>query len=193
MRAFSGERFVSQPSMRRGASALCLNLIFASAICAATEDELFEEHHAHEHGVATLEVALDASQLVLQFRSPAMNLLGFEHSPRSTQDNASVSRALGWLRDPATQFQPSTEAGCRVVKSAVTPPDWKNASEHSEFAASYEFTCQRPAALRHLNVRLLQHVDADMKIEAQVATPAGQHSAELTRADSRLLLRMRPK
>lgn len=174
-------------------SPLWLALIFASPMSAATEDELFEEHHAHEHGVAALDVAVEAAQLVLQFRSPAMNLLGFEHSPRSAQDNAAVSRALGWLRDPAAQFQPSTDAGCRIVKSEVIPPDWKHSSEHSEFAASYEFTCQRPAALQHVDVRLLQHLNADMKIEAQVATPAGQHSANLSRANTRLSLRARPK
>jgi hypothetical protein len=180
---------VSQRFNSRGASAVCLTLIFASAMCAATEDELFEEHHAHEHGVATLDVAVDASQLVLQFRSPAMNLLGFEHRPRSAQDNAAVARALGWLRDPAAQFRPSIDAICTVVKSEVTPPDWQHSSEHSEFAANYEFNCRQPAALQHLDVRLLQHLDEHMKIEVQVASPAGQHSTELTRGNTRLALR----
>jgi hypothetical protein len=184
---------VSQPSRSRGASVLCLTVVCATATHAAAEDESFEEHHAHEHGVASLEVAVEASRLVLQFRSPAMNLLGFEHRPRSDQDNAAVSRALAWLRDPVSQFQPSIDAGCRVVKSEVTPPDWQHSSEHSEFSASYEFKCQRPAALQHVDVRLLQHLDADMKIEAQVASPAGQHSAELNRANARLALRMRLK
>lgn len=177
----------------RKASALSLTLVFATATGAGAEDELFEEHHAHEHGIATLEVAVDASQLVLQFRSPAMNLLGFEHQPRSVRDNAAVSRAVEWLRNPAAQFQPSSDAGCRIVKSEVTPPDWEHSTDHSEFAASYEFHCQRPAALQHLDVRLLQHLDADMKIEVQVASPDGQHSTELTRSNTRLALRTRPK
>lgn len=184
---------MSQRSMGRKASALCLALAGATAICAAADDELFEEHHAHEHGVATLEVALEASRLVLQFRSPGMNLLGFEHRPRSAQDDAAVSRAMGWLRDPAAQFQPSTDAGCRVVNSAITAPDWEHSAEHSEFAAEYEFDCQRPAALKHLDVQLLKHLEADTKIEAQIASPEGQHSAELTRANTRLALRTRPK
>jgi hypothetical protein len=184
---------VSHRSRSRGAGVLCLTLVCATAMPAAAEEDAFEEHHAHEHGVASLEVAVEASRLVLQFRSPAMNLLGFEHQPRSAQDNAAVARALGLLRDPVAQFQPSIDAGCRVVKSEVTPPDWRHSSEHSEFFASYEFTCLRPAALQDLDVRLLQHLDADMKIEAQVASPTGQHSAELTRASARLALRTRPR
>ena len=156
----------------RRASALCLSLMCVTAMCAAADDELFEEHHAHEHGVATLEVAVEASQLVLQFRSPAMNLLGFEHSPRSAQDNAAVSRAMKWLRNPAAQFQPSADARCAVTKSAVTSPDWERSTEHSEFAATYEFNCQQPAALRHLEVRLLEQLVPDVKLEVQVASSA---------------------
>lgn len=183
---------MSQPSMRRGIT-FCLALACGTIMGASAEDEPFEEHHAHEHGVATLEVAVEATQLVLQFRSPAMNLLGFEHPPRSAQDQAAVSRATGWLRQPATQFQPSAEAACRLVKSEVTAPDWKHSSEHSEFSASYEFNCRQPAALRYLDVQLLRLLDADMKIEAQVASTQGQHTAELTRANPRLPLQTRPK
>jgi hypothetical protein len=158
-------------------------------MCAADEDEWFEDHHAHEHGVATLDVAVHASQLVLQFRSPAMNLLGFEHAPRSTQDNAAVSRALKWLRDPSAQFRPSADARCTVTKSEVVPPQWERSAEHTEFAANYEFSCERPPALQHLDVRLLEQLVPDVKLEVQVASPAGQHSAELTRSNTRLALR----
>lgn len=182
---------MSKRCVRHWTKALCLTLGCATAMCAAAEEDPFEEHHAHEHGVATLGVAIDARQLAIQFRSPAMNLLGFEHRPRSAQDQAAVSRALALLRAPATQFQPSSDAGCRVVKSEVTPPDWAHSAEHSEFAANYEFDCERPAALRQLDVRLLQHLDADVKIEAQVASSEGQRSAELTRSNPRLSLRAR--
>lgn len=179
--------------MRRNAGALCLAFLCATPMCFAADDELFEEHHAHEHGTATLDVAVDASQLAVKFRSPAMNLLGFEHRPRSAQDNAAVTRAMGWLRDPAAQFQPSSDAGCRIVSSEVTPPDWQHSSEHSEFAASYEFTCQRPAALRQLDVRLLQQLAEHVKIAVQVASPEGQHSAVLTHSNTRLVLRTGPQ
>ena len=184
---------MSKRCLRHGAMALCLTFVYATAMPAAAEDDLFEEHHAHEHGVATLEVAIEAAQLAIQFRSPAMNLLGFEHRPRSAQDQAALSRALGWLRDPAAQFQPSNDAGCRVAKSEVTPPDWEHSTDHSEFAANYEFDCNRPAALRQLDMRLLQHLDADVKIDVQVASAEGQHSVELTRSNPRLSLRTRSK
>ena len=43
----------------------------------------FESHHAHEHGVATLGVAIEQRQLDIILESPAINVLGFEHSPRA--------------------------------------------------------------------------------------------------------------
>lgn len=175
--------------MSRGKRALFVTLLCGSASCAAAEDHLFEEHHAHEHGVATLDVAVEAARLVLQFRSPALNLVGFEHRPRSAQDHAALSRAMEWLRNPAAQFQPSADASCRVAKSEVTPPDWDDPSGHSEFAADYEFNCQRQAALQHLDVRLLQHLDTDTRIQVRIAAPDGQHSTELTRTNTRLGLR----
>ena len=180
---------MNQRPMNRRASALFVTLVCATMTVAAAEDELFEEHHAHEHGVASLDVAVEGSRLVLQFRSPAMNLVGFEHRPRSAKDNDAVTRAMERLRQPAAQFVPSADAGCRVSKSDVAHPDWEDPTGHSEFAADYEFECQRQAALQHLDVQLLRLLDADMKIEVQVAAPDGQHRAELTRSNTRVALR----
>ena len=50
-----------------------------------------EEHaslDAHEHGVASLNVALDGQTLEIQLQSPAMNLVGFEHEAKSEADKA---------------------------------------------------------------------------------------------------------
>jgi hypothetical protein len=185
------EIIVNSRSIRHGINVLCLSLACATLTRASAGDELLEEHHAHEHGVATLDVAVEAAQLVLQFRSPAINLLGFEHRPRSAQDETALSRATAWLRDPTAQFKPPAEAACHIVKSEVTTPDWEHSGDHAEFAASYEFDCRQPAALRHLDVQLLRHLEAGTRIEVQVATTAGQDSAELTHSKIRLPLRTR--
>ena len=52
---------------------------------------------AHEHGSASLNIALEGNSLELELDSPAMNLLGFEHAAHSTADRAklaSVKRLL---------------------------------------------------------------------------------------------------
>lgn len=167
----------------------CIAQLCTVSASLATEDPLFEEHHAHEHGVATLDVAVDGSQLLLQFRSPAMNLLGFERAPRTAQDEAAVAKAVQMLRDPATQFAPSSEARCQVKKTEVATPDWSESHEHFEFAAEYTFHCERPELLQQLHIRLLEALEEDVKVEVQVASAQGQRAAVLRRSSARLSLR----
>lgn len=166
--------------------ASCLALLCATSMGAAADDDSFEEHHAHEHGVATLDVAIDGPQLSLQFRTPAMNLLGFEHVPRTSKDQAAVTKAAQLLREPATQFAPSPAARCQVTQVNVTSPDWTRSAEHSEFEAAYEFRCGQPSALRRLEVRLFTALDHDVKLKAQVASAQAQRAVELTRSQPTL-------
>ena len=44
-----------------------------------------EHHHhdAHVHGVAHLNVALEGNDLYIELTSPAANIVGFEHDPRT--------------------------------------------------------------------------------------------------------------
>jgi len=42
-----------------------------------------EQHNAHTHGVANLTLVSDSGTLEIAFDSPAVNLLGFEHRPRT--------------------------------------------------------------------------------------------------------------
>ncbi|MGB0128732.1 MAG: DUF2796 domain-containing protein [Rhodocyclaceae bacterium] len=39
--------------------------------------------HAHEHGVAKLDVASDGGALAINVESPLDNRVGFEHAPRT--------------------------------------------------------------------------------------------------------------
>ncbi|HTU62724.1 MAG TPA: DUF2796 domain-containing protein [Polyangiales bacterium] len=169
--------------------ALCIALLCATT-CAAADDDLFEEHHAHEHGTATLDVALDGTRLQLHFRTPAINLLGFEHAPRSPKEQDTAARSTRLLRDGAAQFQPSAAARCQIVTTRVTEPDWSASEEHADFEAEYEFRCERPAALKQLEVRLLSQLDEHLKVRAQVASGSGQHGAELTHANPTLPLQV---
>ncbi|MBL0952545.1 MAG: DUF2796 domain-containing protein, partial [Pseudomonas sp.] len=59
---------------------------------------------AHEHGVASLNAALDGNLLELQLESPAMNLVGFEHAAKSDADKAKVAAAKRELEQPVMLF-----------------------------------------------------------------------------------------
>ena len=46
---------------------------------------------AHVHGVATLLIALEGNKLELEFHSPAVNFLGFEHEAHSKAEKEAVN------------------------------------------------------------------------------------------------------
>jgi hypothetical protein len=77
--------------MRRLLLALPLALLPFTIAQAADEHDHDHEHGslgAHEHGVARLDVAQEGTTLELDFNSPAMNIVGFEHAATSDADKA---------------------------------------------------------------------------------------------------------
>lgn len=72
---------------------------------------------AHVHGVANLQVAIEGSEIDLLFRSPADNLLGFEHAPRTDEQVAKVSQVESWLEQTPLVNTPAGD--CRVTEAVV--------------------------------------------------------------------------
>ena len=60
---------------------------------------------AHEHGSATLNIAVDGDSLFLEFESPADNIVGFEHAPENDQQTAAIKQALDKLQNFDTVLQ----------------------------------------------------------------------------------------
>ena len=57
-------------------------LILASAYSSA-HAETKHDHGAHEHGIATMNIAWESNQLTIAMVSPAFNIVGFEHQPKN--------------------------------------------------------------------------------------------------------------
>lgn len=150
----------------------------------------------HAHGIGELDVALDGSLLELDWRSPAANLLGFEHAPRSDEQRAVVSRVQAQLGEAATLFGIPAAAGCTLTESQLDSPlftaapgDEQPAATHSEVHARYRFTCRQPAALEALDLaELFRRFPATERLQVQLIGPRGQQGSELGPARSRLTL-----
>ena len=76
-------------------------------------------HDAHVHGVAHLNAAVEGTSIHLEFTSPAANIVGFEHQPRTPEQNEGVRKAIEKLEDGSKLFIPSPEAQCQLSKSSV--------------------------------------------------------------------------
>ncbi|ARS50657.1 zinc-binding protein [Ectopseudomonas mendocina] len=163
-----------------------------------------DHHHdslgAHEHGVASLNVALDGNLLELQLDSPAMNLVGFEHAAKSDADKAKVAAAKRELEQPVSLFALSS-GDCQATEVELQSPlfagkahdhkhdhhDHKHEGEHSDIHAHYRFECAKANELKQLDLaELFKRFPATEKIQVQLIGPNGQQGAELTAAQPRL-------
>ena len=60
-------------------------LLLPVVLLLANQVTYAQEQQAHVHGTAELFVVLDGNQLDIELRSPAMNLLGFEHRANNAE------------------------------------------------------------------------------------------------------------
>lgn len=157
-----------------------------------------EEHGslgAHEHGVGRLDVALDGRTLELQFDSPAMNIVGFEHEATSDDDKAKVANARELLLKPNALFNIPDAANCSATSVKLSSPlfgdkqdeQGKNDAgdhEHSEIHGRYAFTCDAPATLKKLDLsNIFNTFPHTRKLQVQLISPSGQSGAEVIAAN----------
>ena len=188
--------------MRRLLFALPFALLpLAAAHAAHDEHEHHDEHAslaAHEHGAAQLNVALEGQRLELALKSPAMNLVGFEHAAVSSSDKAAVARAQQQLQTPLALFGIAAAAGCVITSHALHSPLFEahaeeheehaeHGAEHSDIDANYVLTCSQPQSLAAIDLsELFKRFPATDKIQVQLIGPNGQQGAELSAAQPRL-------
>ena len=148
---------------------------------------------AHVHGVATLDIAVEARKITVQLESPLDNLLGYERAPRTDierkQANAMVARletANAMFRiDPAAQCVP----GKVLLVSAALKLGQPNpsAADHADIDGTFEFTCADATKAAFIDVGLFEFKRLQ-RLNVQVAAPQGQFKRDLKRPASRILL-----
>lgn len=196
---------------------LLLVLPFALLPLAAAHAQSHEHDHAehgsldkHEHGVASLNVALDGNTLEIELDSPAMNLVGFEHAASSTADQAKVAAVRQQLEQPQTLFTLPSEAKCTLkqheLQGALFAAHAEQHDEHeheeheehgaheqgeeqghSDISAHYHFDCAAPAALQTLELgSFFASFPGTEKLDVQLIGPSGQKGVQLNPGNARL-------
>jgi hypothetical protein len=146
--------------------------------------QVFAQGHAHVHGLARLDVALDGPQLTLALDSPLDGIVGFEHRPRTPAQQQAADAALAKLKDGAALFRPAAEADCRLESVVVEAPVLQGAAPadgHADLEARWSFRCAAPARLRALEQGLFDAFPRLQRLEVQVAGPQGQSRRTLRR------------
>ncbi len=163
------------------------------------------DHHAtHTHGVAELTLAKENGELEIQFESPAINVLGFEHKPTTKAQNDAIKDALALLSSSSNAVlfnKDSSGKACEPVSAPVSldgpagdselehthdheekhgDSNHESKAAHSEISVLYRFSCQDAQSLNSMTVILFEHFPGLEKINANWVTETQQGQAVLT-------------
>lgn len=167
---------------------------------------------AHEHGVAELRVALEASTLLIEFDSPLDSIVGFEHAPSTDQQREALLQAERSLQAFTPLFTLPAAAGCVLADVQLESPfpqedvaehdkhdhghdkhghDHVDADAHADLYVAYQFDCANPAALDQLDLKLFDAFPRLQTIRAAVASSQGQSAVRMDRSSASLRLQGR--
>jgi hypothetical protein len=179
----------------RGAAVpLALGLACAAGSQAIAAE--FRSRGVHEHGSATVGIAIQDVTLDIALHSPAINVIGFEHAPRSAEEKAALAQANRIFASPQGLFVIPPSAACASTSVTLMPityehdgDDDKSNAPHADYDVSYRFHCAHADQLGWIEIRLFEQMKGMRKIVANVVTPALQAQSLLTPDNTRVRLR----
>lgn len=145
------------------------------------------EQSKHEHGVVTFNLALEGELLSLEVDAPAINVLGFERSPRNDAERKVVADTHAWLSGGREILAVPGNAGCRAQAVSFTAP--KLGSGHADYRPRYSFRCSNPAALGWVEVWALRKLKDVERAEVNLITPTVQRQQTLGGGELRVSLK----
>jgi len=167
---------------------------------------------AHEHGVARLDVGVEAGRVTLSLELPLEDLVGFERAARTEAERAAIVGALARLQDAAKLMRVDPAAGCGPARVQLEAPAWgvgapsasasASASSaataasaatakprepvHGDLEATYEFRCSNAPRAAFVEIGLFETFARLRRIEVQAVTPRGQMKLVLRRPQARV-------
>ena len=148
-------------------------VVMASAILAPLPASAADNPGAHQHGHAELQIAIDTNSADVFLRSPAYNLLGLEHQPRTKQQHQQLADLEQWA---ASTPLINIEDGSCNVEEAIFHSSWPKASSHQESHAHdrehHEHEDQDNREHGHSDIEITQSLTCDGLADHQtLATP----------------------
>ena len=174
-------------------------LVFTTFYVPPALTDGYKQQEAHVHGVAHLNLALESNELFIEFTSPAADIVGFEHEPKTKEEKSAMQKALGRLRAGKRMFICSPGAGVQLEKSIVKTglhhvcehEDHDHGTDsheqHSDVSIEYRFHIKTPDKLKSIDVMLFKYFKSLQKIKVQVLTQTKQTAVKLTPENTKIL------
>ena len=96
-----------------------LALVFSSILLFSTS-AMAQTHAAHEHGVATLDLAVSGSTFEVDLDGPLANFISFEHEPSTEAQKTEVAEMVAKLAKADELFKAPAEAKCGVKSVSLS-------------------------------------------------------------------------
>lgn len=180
----------------------------------ANEDE-HRQHDAHVHGISELNIAIEGRSLTLELRGPAANFLGFEHPPRTAEEQQNVKHAVEKLEQHKTLWQLSSNAKCEIASIDIDTglenshgdhddhgdhgdhgdhddhDDHDDHGDHGEskhfsFEAHYHFECKSAGKLSHIKTSLFETFPHNEKVTVQILTDTYQGMTNINKTSANI-------
>ena len=166
------------------------------------------ELDAHEHGVGTLNIAIDGTAVAMAFEAPGADIVGFEYAAESGADLAAIDAAVSTLGAPLDLFVMSDAANCSLVDAQAAlegedghddhdeedhnelaeegsddrgDDDHADEAGHTEFHAEYSLTCDKPDALTEIKFTYFDAFPNAKEVEVQIITTSDAQAFEVRR------------
>ena len=166
------------------------------------------ELDAHEHGVGTLNIAIDGTTVAMAFEAPGADIVGFEYAAESGADLAAIDAAVSTLGAPLDLFVMSDAANCSLVDAQAAlegedghddhdeedhnelaeegsddrgDDDHADEAGHTEFHAKYTLTCDKPDALTEIKFTYFDAFPNAKEVEVQIITTSDAQAFEVRR------------
>lgn len=76
-------------------------------------------HDSHVHGFGEMNIGVEGNNIMFELKSPAANIVGFEHAPETDQQKETVHEAVELLEKGDKLFVMSEKAGCQLHEAHV--------------------------------------------------------------------------
>ena len=169
-------------------------------ICSANETNNLG---VHVHGLASIRLAIEKNNVVMELQSPSINFLGFERQPKKKSEIDHINRVESMLE--SAQIYKFIGSNCNLIKSNFelqTVSSHKLPTEshghdhetddvensHREIMVYHQFICGNTKTLKALDVFLFDEFPQVEKINAEWVSESKQGKTSLTRKNFKINL-----
>lgn len=155
-----------------------------------------QDHGSHEHGVSTLDLAIDTNRLSAVLQGPAHNFVGFEHLPEGEAERVRVEAARSALSDGEALLGMPEAAGCQQQRLEMegVPEAWADVDKAADAAAGghrhwrieYRFLCEQADGLQYIEPRLFTAFKYTSELRWQLISGSHQDGGSLQTPGGRI-------